>query len=279
MLPYVSSLWSAHASYQDLFELVLEHNISNLEISYLRYDARQDYWIDKIAQHASIAFHNYSIVPKSEFVFNLASDNPDIVERSIKLAKNCIDYSVFYGSTYYAVHAGYLLDPSPSSLGKKLKGIKIPKERAHNNFYRNFDFLREYASVRGVNLLVENNVLTKSNKLLYGDDILMMVGIEDTYSLSEKLACNMLLDIGHLKVSSNTLGFCMSDWCREFDKNIFGYHLSDNDGSSDQNFCLTDKSIFEFLTRKDYLTLEFSYKVPYRDLKLDYDYVIDKWAN
>ena len=55
---------------------------------------------------------------------------------------------------------------------------------------------------------------------------------------------NLLLDVGHLKVSANTLGFNKDKAHEQVKKWIKAYHLSENDGKEDTNSLINNKSWF-----------------------------------
>ena len=55
---------------------------------------------------------------------------------------------------------------------------------------------------------------------------------------------NLLLDVGHLKVSANTLGFNKDKAHEQVKKWIKAYHLSENDGKEDTNSLISNKSWF-----------------------------------
>ena len=62
---------------------------------------------------------------------------------------------------------------------------------------------------------------------------------------------NLLLDFGHLKVSSKSLSFSSKEYLIKLKKYILAYHLSDNDSKSDQNLSFNTKSWFWKYIKKD----------------------------
>ena len=66
------------------------------------------------------------------------------------------------------------------------------------------------------------------------------------------------MDVGHLKVSSATLGFDFKNFFAKCGKWIKAYHLSDNESISDDNKPIAEGSWFwNFIDKKvKYLTLE-----------------------
>ena len=67
-----------------------------------------------------------------------------------------------------------------------------------------------------------------------------------------------LLDVAHLKVSSNTEGFSLSKSFNKLNNIVMGYHLSDNNSLVDNNQAITSKTwFFKYLKKDlDYYTIE-----------------------
>ena len=61
----------------------------------------------------------------------------------------------------------------------------------------------------------------------------------------------LLLDVAHLKVSSETFGFNAVRAFKKINPYLGGYHLSDNDGKADTNEFFNEKSWFWKYLRKD----------------------------
>ena len=68
----------------------------------------------------------------------------------------------------------------------------------------------------------------------------------------------LLLDVGHLKVSSKTQGFNLVKGHEMLKPYIEGYHLSDNNGLQDSNSEFTKKSWFYSKMKKNikYISIE-----------------------
>ena len=67
-------------------------------------------------------------------------------------------------SKYYSFHAGFYLDPKIQSLGKKFDRAKLyNKKISQKIFFQNLKKLAKFAKEKKVRLLIENNVITKSN--------------------------------------------------------------------------------------------------------------------
>ncbi|NOX66214.1 MAG: sugar phosphate isomerase/epimerase [Chlorobi bacterium] len=220
--------------------------------------------IEKLKPYKEIInfrLHNYFPPPEIPFVFNLASLDDYVAKTSIAHVKNSIRSSVILNSTVFAFHAGFLLDPKPEELGKRIKSREIfNKSDSMKYFIDRVNELAIFSEKEGVNLLIENNVISIGNFNEFNKDVLLMTNPEDCKYVMEHTpdTVNMLLDVAHLKVSAQTLDFDRGNMFRECWKWIKGYHLSDNDGTSDSNNCIsTDSWFWEHLNKEcNYITIE-----------------------
>lgn len=190
--------------------------------------------------------HNYFPPPKEPFVFNLSSST-EIGEISLEHAKKAIDWSEKLGGSKIAFHAGFLLDIPIHQIGKKItKTNLIERESGILNFTMRVQELNQFASDRGVEVYIENNVLSSENYQSFGSNPFLFTDYQGWLEL--ELSNKPLLDLGHLFVSSNSLGF---DFIREAQLicNLTDYiHISDNDGLSDSNNGIRKNGdIFNFL--------------------------------
>jgi sugar phosphate isomerase/epimerase len=209
----------------------------------------------------AIALHNYFPPPKTPFVLNLASFRDDIVQASIGHITRAIDLSYAVGAKFYAFHAGYLIDPPASDLGKKIsKQVINDRQQALEYFIERASTLAAYAESKGVKLLVENNVLSSANYKSFYENPLLMVDEDETHEIMNRSHINLglLIDVAHLKVSSNTLGFSAIDFLNSFYDSVSAYHFSDNLGLEDSNNEISGESWFwpNINMNLDYYSLE-----------------------
>lgn len=243
---------------------LIKNNITNIELSSGLYEKNIKKKITNNKKKINYLIHNYFPVPKKGFVFNLSSNNLNIRNKSISLAIKAIKLSKKINANYYSFHGGFLIDPNIKTLGTTLKTKNlISKKDGIKNFINSVKILSNEAKKQGINLLIENNVLTKENLLQYKKNPLLFVETEEIISIIKKLPSNVgiLLDLGHLNVSAKTLGFCKYDFIIKCNKWIGGYHLSENDGVSDQNKPIKDKSWFwKLLKKNSTYSLEIKFK-------------------
>ena len=251
----------------EVAEELIQTGVTNIELSGGAY--RGSYEIDTktLAYKSKLMLHNYFPPPKNSFVFNLASPNTDIREKSIRLAKDALTLSSKIGSKFYAVHAGFCFDPNPTELGKTFKHTKlIPKRVATSLFVESMQDLSHFASQVQVKLLVENNVLTTGNLESLGRNSLLLTEPDEIESLlrGNEDRFGLLLDVGHLKVSGRTIGFSTEEGMKQLAEFIDGYHLSDNNGEADQHLFFDNGAWFlkHIDSSKSFATIEIHDKSP-----------------
>ncbi len=239
-----------------------ELGVDAFELTSGKYIENPEFEIDKmIRKGKSVVLHNYFPPPKVPFVINLASNNSDILERSITQVKKSIRISSEIGAKVFAVHAGFLVDPNLEELGGKIEFSKLrDKKDALKVFEKSVRECAKFAKENRVNLLIENNVLTMEN---YQDNSQNPLLMTEPAEIREFMVSNadyvkILLDTGHLNVSAQTLGFDRIDALCDLREFIGGYQLSSNDGVSDQHFTFGESEWFlPYLDWQcSYITLE-----------------------
>ena len=223
--------------------------------------------ISILSRQAKIMLHNYFPPAELPFVLNLASLDNEISQKTLNFFEKSIDLSSRIGAKYYGVHSGFLVDPHVAQLGGAISNRKIAsREVAMELFEQRTHLLADYAEVRGVRLLVENNVLSFQNFKENGMDILLLSSPSEINSYFEKMGgkIGLLLDVGHLKVSCNTLNLDLLQSFNQIDHWSEGYHLSENSGLNDDHQIFDSNAWFiSKLNRKvDFATLEINNSTP-----------------
>ena len=220
---------------------LMEKGIYHIELSGGKYEVDQIEKIiteKKLHNSLNLQVHNYFPPPLSPFVFNLGSLDEEISKISMNHALNSIELASKLKSKYYSFHAGFLLDPQVKELGKKIKRRSTyNREISKNTFIERVNILAKFAETKNITLLIENNVLSSNNFEEFKENILLMVDEQECTEIMNRVRNNvkMLVDVAHLKVSSNSLNFDRISFLKKLDKWIFAYHLSDNNGKSDSN--------------------------------------------
>ena len=259
---FVSTTGAGRNSALDFGFQLLESGYEGIELSGGKFDPRWEKKLMELAISGKVVLHNYFPVPADSFVLNLASSNPDILSRTVDFITKSIDISSQLKSEWYGIHAGFLYDPAPSELGRELEQRNLfSHDRAYQTFIESVRKLSEYATGKGVRLLLENHVLNKKNYLKFNhENPLLMVDATEIKRVLSDLggSTGFLLDVGHLKVSGNTLGFDPTDAMIELNDLVEGYQLSDNDGITDQHENFDEKAWFADLLnpKVKYITFE-----------------------
>jgi hypothetical protein len=230
--------------------------------------------LESIPNDLILQIHNYFPPPAIPFVFNLASDEIDISQLSIDLARNAIKISSALERSIYSFHAGFRINPRSNELGRKLVARELTSRAfALEIFVERVLMLAKEAESLGVRLMIENNVITRSNFNSFGEDPLLLTHPDEIVAVMKRMPKNvgLLLDVAHLKVSSKTLKFDLVGAHELLKPWIQGYHLSDNNGDVDSNEPVTPSSWFwEYIIGNlDSYTLEV-YGVSSEDLFAQY---------
>lgn len=245
----------------DTIDLLGKHGVRDIELS--AGAITPDIEKEVIARSAdfNLQVHNYFPPADNPFVYNLASSNPLIRQKTIDAMKNSVELTASINSNVYSLHSGFLVDPPVTYLGGTWQGLeKESPERALENFVKSVQELNNYSQNLGVSLLVENNVLNTGTMLSSGEDVLLMASpdqiIETMKLLPEQVS--LLLDVAHLKVSCHTLKLDQVQSIRDINSLVGGYHLSDNDGTADSAGLVSEESWFWKELREDvsFATLE-----------------------
>lgn len=258
---YISTGGNRTLSSIDYAKSLFDKNITNIELSGGVYDEDFPRKLRKLCSlGANLTFHNYIPFTKNSFILNLASSNEEVVMRSIDHVKEALYWSSEVGAQYYAVHAGFLVDPKLTELGNIIHTQSLQnKFDAVDRFKQRISRLSDVARQYGVKLLIENNVITKdnlnnfkSNPLLLcsGDEIALFFAEMDN-------TVKLLLDVGHFKVSCETFSQNPIAELTAVKPYIGGLHLSDNNGLVDSNSTFSRQSWFiDRLPKYDYTVVE-----------------------
>ena len=195
--------------------------------------------------------HNYFPPPKNHFVINLASLDSDNYERSIAHCKTAIELSKKLGGRKYAIHAGFLLDIRKEEIGSKITytGLNDSK-KAVQKMKDAWKILINTADDQ-LELYLENNVYSETNKKTFlNNNPFLFSTYEGMLSLKDQMEFKPLLDLAHLKVSTNVLGLNFKDQIEQIIPFTDYIHISGNDGFHDQNLGISDENIMIAMLKK-----------------------------
>lgn len=190
------------------------------------------------------ACHAYFPPAQDDFVVNLASCNDKIYNRSREHYRRCIELLARLECEILSVHAGFLVEICREQIGKSIKGaVFYDKKEAYDRFCSAYRELVAEAQKEEIKVYLENNVLSKQNYQNFGqENYFMMTDIESICEMRQKLDFKLLLDIGHLHVSSHTLGLDYEQQVRMLCDQVEWIHVSENDGIVDQHLPLKEGS-------------------------------------
>lgn len=213
----------------------------------------QDLIMLKEKYNLQFTSHGYFPPAPTDFVVNLASCNDEIYQKSVEFYINSFKLFKMLECKALSVHAGFYMDISPLEIGKKISLTRsYDREMAEERFCKAVQLLKKSSDDANMLFLIENNVLTNENFCnFHRKNLFMMTDSQAVESLRHKLDFDLLLDLGHLKVSANTLEL---DYQKEFGKLIpqaKWLHLHDNDKKADLHNVLTEDSHIYRLLEKN----------------------------
>ncbi len=223
--------------------------------------------LKSLSERLTFQIHNYFPPPEEPFVFNLASVDREIGQTSLRHVETAMHWAIELGRPIYSFHGGFLLDPKVNELGKRIgnRGL-FNRIDAMHLFLERVNLLANRASELGVELLIENNVLSANNAIEFKDPPFLLLTDDECVELMQQTPnnVNLLIDVAHLKVSARSLNFDKINFLKRCDQWIRAYHLSDNNGRQDSNEPVDNNSWFwPYLKRDlDYYSLEVYNKTP-----------------
>ncbi len=191
----------------------------------------------------TLILHNYFPVLKNDFVLNIASKNDIIINNSKELVLNALFICEKINSPIYGIHSGYLTDVL------EVKNNTFLFDSENGNYNSALD--RAVKFINDINVNFENK---KVHLLLEN----LFPSVKTNYSLFCSLSqieefidqipktVGILLDLGHLNISSNLLSFdknnFLDNFLMKFGHLLREVHLSENNGLLDQHFSLDENS-------------------------------------
>jgi len=206
---------------------------------------------------AIFLIHNYFPPPQETFVLNLASDNSDILRRSLDMVSNAIDLAAHIGAAFYSVHAGFITDPEffdGTSFVFPSPRSPDQADYAVNRFTTAMKTIVDHAQRRGVGILVVNNMCSEQ----FRGKLLLQTAEEflSLFSALQSSHLGLLLDTGHLNMSAHTLGFDRMSFVDKMVPYVKAMHIHDNDGIADTHQPIQPTSwVLDILRRPEFAAL------------------------
>ena len=173
--------------------------------------------IFKLRKHGfNFIIHGFFPTPKQGFLMNISSQT-EILQKTINLAKNSIEFCRKIDSTLYGIHMGYLAEMTADA--EKILSPLTTYKKAIATAIETTTLICEYAKDYGVNIAVENmpyvNKATILNKYREFDDLFKAVKMKNL---------GLLLDIGHLTKASDALAIDKENFIKKFKNKIIEMH-------------------------------------------------------
>ena len=187
--------------------------------------------------------HNYFPPPKKSFVLNIASDEEKIIYACNMLIDQALKLSLDAGSSIYGLHAGYLSKANAKEDGMfEFENKEITYSKALNKASKFISNVVENFNKKNVNFLVENLFPSVARNSSLNCD---MQQIDDLMnSLPKKVG--LLLDLGHMNISSRLMGFdrkkFLDEYLTKYGDRLLEVHISENNGLKDEHRALEEGS-------------------------------------
>ena len=184
------------------------------------------------ARKASVILHNYAPPEPGNLLINLSDPDSDTRDQVVRFLKSRIEFTRELGSDYYSFHAGYRV-PYRFGIRDYDASQVLGRELALEIFGEALKPVLAHAELHGVHIGVENHVVERGNQgnlILYdqGDFEVLFQGFDSEF-------LHLHLDIGHLKVTCESLHLDPRAFLTQFRDKIMTVHLHDNDGKVDQH--------------------------------------------
>ena len=142
----------------------------------------------------------------------------------------------------------------------------ISEKKALKIFIRETKKISKFAKKNKINILIENNVVTKKNLNEFMENPFLLTNYKSTNYFFKFMPKNvrLLIDVAHLKVSAKTEKLDPVKSIKIMNKYVGGYHFSDNNGYRDSNSSIKKNSWFLPFIKKDlnYYSIEVYNKSP-----------------
>lgn len=237
---YVSSACIKKHNIAEIIHELAENDIRNIELS-----GGTDYYgnlisdLEQLKQiyNLTYACHAYFPPPRIPFVVNLASCNDQIYQQSINHYEQCIEMLKRIECKVLSIHAGFLVEVATDEIGKKLNSrIVYDEDRAYDRFCTAYEYIAKLCSKNDISFYLENNVLSTENYREFDyHNYMMMTDYASIMKMKNLLDFNLLLDLGHLHVSSITLGLDYTQECNKLKEYVKWIHISENNGVFDEH--------------------------------------------
>lgn len=218
-----------------------ENNINNIELSGVHpYEKINNIIkiINKYKKKLNLIFHNYFPAPKKAIAMNFISKKKNINFNSEKIIKNSILIASKCDVKIYGFHPGYVRDATIKKNGFfNFTGKSFSINEGQKKFITKFKYFYEKNIYKNKKILIGLENLFPQNN---GDRNSIMCTFEEVNEIFSNIKYKnvfLLLDLGHLGISSNILNFdrfkFLENIAKKFADRLMEVHLSENDDHND----------------------------------------------
>tara|TARA_Y100000389_G_C17444054_1_gene510454 strand:- start:526 stop:1428 length:903 start_codon:yes stop_codon:yes gene_type:complete len=237
-------------NYNRVLDTYIGAGIKNIELTgvhpYLQFDKLKNLINEYKLHEVDFTFHNYYPPPEIPIVLNMLSQNKKDKDDSKKIITDAVKLAKLTNTKVFAFHPGYLREADVNEKGYfKFKGEERISFDEGLKIYRD-DFFDLYNSLKigndisiGLENLFPNEDGTNDSFMCTFEEINKLFSFDKIKDINLFL----LLDLGHLAISSNLLNFDRYDFIEKcidnFGDKILEIHISNNDEKRDLHSRIT----------------------------------------
>lgn len=248
-----TSFNSDNSNLKNTLNLIKDLDLDGVEIGSNHSFDESFYDIIKSCNFKKIIIHNYFPPMKdNNIVINLASNDNDIRNLSIKHALYCIEFASQVDAKIYTVHPGFLSEPKIKKVNIKrnydynFSKIKISKNAGFKNMLNSLEILIKKAQDLGVILAIESEGSFTSKNVLLLETINEFENLFATFPNEIKINLNL----AHTRIASKIHNYSLVSFIEKFNNNIVAAELSDNSGLIDEHLPLKKNSfVFDYINK------------------------------
>ena len=170
--------------------------IKNIELSAGKKIKNLEKKIISLSKENNFVVHNFFPPNNPDLVLNLASTNKDIIRKSMSHYKKVIELTKKINAKFFSLHAGFTIDPNYKELGKLLYEHKRTNRKVHiANYITNLKKIAKLSKKFNLNILIENNVISKKNYDNYGFNPFLMCDVKEIKKIFNKLPKNVKINV------------------------------------------------------------------------------------
>jgi sugar phosphate isomerase/epimerase len=225
-------------------DVYAQANLRNIELG-ATHSYRDGLEAQLLKKHdLNLILHSYFPPPCERIAVNLASQDAAILERSRKQINRSIDFCQVLGTDFFSFHSGFRVEPD-EHYRFKANGSAAPYETAFATLVESVKEINSHAEAKGIRVAIENHGMPEED-LSRGENLTYLLceawEFERLWEAVLSDNVGMLLDLGHLKLASQSLGFDREEFMDRVKEKVFSIHVHDNNGRADEHREINEES-------------------------------------